>query len=357
MSYDYIAILSKITEHRRQAYETPNEKKDGDKLHHLQQSFDTFSSFSNDCPMTPMLWMQYAFDASEVVENLLLTAGNDSESSKRQAFETRRSILELGLNEFPGCAFLRLMNFDTLLFCTTSSFSDTEKRDEEMSLAEQLFETSLASVGLGSHRNDDTCIMTLYRIWIRFLLKSHVVSENNGSITDNGKQKIRQLFQRRARIPTKNGNDTIIDEIQTLDQEYNLKMTPRDYALVDEGKRFASKYFGRLTIFEDDVEASMAQDNIVSSSLHHIIENENSSSEFDADADANDNADADADADKSDEITNDLYPQNQGYMVPLPPPPLSVIATTVPPFLPMHHYSNINTSSTRQQPPQPSPLH
>lgn len=280
MSYDYIAILSKITEHRRQAYETPNEKKDGDKLHHLQQSFDTFSSFSNDCPMTPMLWMQYAFDASEVVENLLLTAGNDSESSKRQAFETRRSILELGLNEFPGCAFLRLMNFDTLLFCTTSSFSDTEKRDEEMSLAEQLFETSLASVGLGSHRNDDTCIVTLYRIWIRFLLKSHVVSENNGSITDNGKQKIRQLFQRRARIPTKNGNDTIIDEIQTLDQEYNLKMTPRDYALVDEGKRFASKYFGRLTIFEDDVEASMAQDNIVSSSLHHLIENENSSSEL-----------------------------------------------------------------------------
>ena len=33
---------------------------------------------------------------------------------------------------------------------------------------------------------------TLYRIWIRFPLKSHVVSENNGNITDNGKQKILQ---------------------------------------------------------------------------------------------------------------------------------------------------------------------
>ena len=82
--------------------------------------------------------------------------------------------------------------------------------------------------------------------------------ENNGNITDNGKQNIRQLFQRRARIPMKYGNDTIINEIQTLDQEYNLKMTPRDYALVDEGKRFATKYFGHLTIFEDDIEASMA---------------------------------------------------------------------------------------------------
>ena len=97
-------------------------------------------------------------------------------------------------------------------------------------------------------------IYTLYRIWIRFPLKSHVVSENNGNITDNGKQKILQSFQRRARIPTKYGNDTIINEIQTLDQEYSLKMTPRDYALVDEGKRFASKYFGHLTIFEDDVD-------------------------------------------------------------------------------------------------------
>ena len=40
---------------------------------------------------------------------------------------------------------------------------------------------------------------TLYRIWIRFPLKSHVISENNGNITDNGKQNIRQSFQRRAK--------------------------------------------------------------------------------------------------------------------------------------------------------------
>ena len=39
-------------------------------------------------------------------------------------------------------------------------------------------------------------------------------------------------------------------------------------ALAD-GKRFASKYFGHLTIFEGDVEAYMAQDNI-SSSLYHL---------------------------------------------------------------------------------------
>ena len=35
------------------------------------------------------------------------------------------------------------------------------------------------------------------------------------------------------------------------------------------GKRFASKYFGHLTISEGDMEASMAQENI-SSSLYHL---------------------------------------------------------------------------------------
>ena len=45
------------------------------------------------------------------------------------------------------------------------------------------------------------------------------------------------------------------------------------------------------------------------------------------------------------------------HMVPLLPPPLSAAASTVSPSLTMHHYSNINTSSTRQIPPQPPPLH
>ena len=110
MSYDYNALVSQIAASRRRAAAASTLE---EKLPHLQESVDAFSTLSGHCPMTPLLWMQYSQDTVELLQSLSGgdkdgggEAGDEEDANNHR--ETRLQLLELGLSEFPGSAILQL---------------------------------------------------------------------------------------------------------------------------------------------------------------------------------------------------------------------------------------------------------
>ena len=69
MSYNYDQCVQSIQEHRRRAHAEGTQQPD---LEALQQSMDGFANLSKHCPMTPLLWMQYAHDTKVLMEGLMM---------------------------------------------------------------------------------------------------------------------------------------------------------------------------------------------------------------------------------------------------------------------------------------------
>eukprot|EP00559_Dactyliosolen_fragilissimus_P000777 CAMPEP_0184868488 /NCGR_PEP_ID=MMETSP0580-20130426/30596_1 /TAXON_ID=1118495 /ORGANISM="Dactyliosolen fragilissimus" /LENGTH=1112 /DNA_ID=CAMNT_0027369415 /DNA_START=252 /DNA_END=3590 /DNA_ORIENTATION=+ len=260
--------------------------------------------------MTPLLWMQYAYDAGTVIR-LLLSVDNDNDTGttsqddmKIQEKSTRLGILDLGIKEFPGCAFLQSMYFDT--FCDLSllkikniiSENESSKKsnlvqdveafskkvEDEMTITSMGFDSALSNIGRGSHCTDDVHVVKLYRIYIQFLVSiRHFFVSSNGDLTmkkviENCNLRIFDAFQRRARTPMKKGNDSIMDEWNDCAKECRFNEIPSSTHIqdctigIEEGKRFASKYFGILLQLEEDVEASMSLEGISWSSFYRDFE-------------------------------------------------------------------------------------
>ena len=85
--------------------------------------------------MTPLIWMHHAFSLSTMIRNLVLPDNNGDEVTTKytggrtdrkdntvgglpqelnQVLEIEHSILELGLEEFLACSFIRLYHFNTM---------------------------------------------------------------------------------------------------------------------------------------------------------------------------------------------------------------------------------------------------
>ena len=133
MSYNYEHVVKSIRDHRRVAYANvsfeatsataPFLATSAPDLDALQKSMEGFATLSSHCPMTPLLWMQYAHDAEVLMEGLMMlesAAENGCEQyqqgewrlqqmqSKKSALDSSTGILELALAEFSGCAVLQL---------------------------------------------------------------------------------------------------------------------------------------------------------------------------------------------------------------------------------------------------------
>ena len=144
MSYNYDQCVQSIQEPRRRAYAN-NDNNNNDNasstttissqnaqpdLEALQQSMDGFATLSKHCPMTPLLWMQYAHDTEVLMEGLIMLESSSSTENgtnnnnnqqqlhqmqaKKSALESSTGILELALSEFSGCALLHLYYLETL---------------------------------------------------------------------------------------------------------------------------------------------------------------------------------------------------------------------------------------------------
>ena len=228
MSYDYNALLLKIHQHR-QAKE-------------WQGAVNTFSTLSTNCPMTPLLWMQYAHDTGK----LLL------EVSEEDAREVRLDTLELGLAEFPGSALLQLHYVELLmqqLLVHTNGAVDNVLLTEKI---RQGFDNSIQAVGQGSHRNEDDLVVQIYQHYATFVAH-HLPEEDAISI-----------FIRRAKIPMHHANDAIRSEMENFASQCNLTITPAHIDELEQCRRQAATCFNSLYTLEDSIDEAMQNEQILS---------------------------------------------------------------------------------------------
>lgn len=270
MSYNYDDAVSTIFSHRTAAYnddEGNGEDSKSKRAEHLQKSVEGFTSLSLVCPMTPLLWMQYAVDASNVVSIL---GGTESESKK-----TECDILELGTEEYPGCALLRLrhlerlMQFDALEEEGGAAAAEAEAkegkeeeggRDSSSATRDKIgeaFEEASEWICSGSHRNECRVASVIYNLRVQF-----VASSTSDDATK--RNKVVDILTKKARTPMKHSNDSLSDDVRSLASQHSfLTLTDEEYGVIEAGRMRAAKAFGRYAEAEDEVDAAMNEDGIL----------------------------------------------------------------------------------------------
>ena len=244
MSYDYTALTTAIATHRREAVAATS---DTDRLTALQSALESFETLSQHCPMTPILWMHYAATASQLILAAFSEAASDQEvaAANESATQTRLDTLALGLQEFPGSV---LLQYHAILLLWETE-ADIATKEEAVAAA-------LEKVGRGAHRNEGDWVVGFYRL-------QAALYANAGRT-----EAVVESFRRRAATPTKDANDTILQEFQTLILEHNMTVTPEQLQTVEQGRRRESKQFSRFATWEDEVDMAMHQEGIMA--RHHI---------------------------------------------------------------------------------------
>ncbi|KAL7464250.1 hypothetical protein ACHAXS_004590 [Conticribra weissflogii] len=269
MSYNYDQCVQSIQRHRRKAYAS-HSGRSADKrteatppdMDSLQRSVEEFASLSKNCPMTPLLWMQYAHDTQMLIIGLYLAESNSKESNQEllleksqatiSAFESSTGILEMALAEFPGCALLHLYYLENLaenfyqiqLFnkmsdrIRTLGVRDLIDQSSQLDKISTAFEVAVQNVGVGTHVNEGIIVAEIYRFYCSFLLarlslvmggegtknpESNVTEVENSTIQmkeEQGLSILQQLsliFQQWSKNPMGEGsNDEIMQDLEYL---------------------------------------------------------------------------------------------------------------------------------------------
>mmetsp|Transcript_9077 Transcript_9077/g.21576 ORF Transcript_9077/g.21576 Transcript_9077/m.21576 type:complete len:879 (-) Transcript_9077:974-3610(-) len=228
MSYDYDALVLKISESRRSAVSAQGDAK----ISFLQQSVDTFEELSTACPMTPMLWMQYSADMEELL--VLLT------SDPRGARDAQLQLLELAICEFPGSSCLHLR------YLTVLSKHDDSKRFLKA------IRTAIENVGMGSHRNEGEIVAVIYDMGADY----HAKNEDFELAI--------QTYYERARIPMRDVNDGLEAEFQEFLNRHGKQATADHMQSLEDSRRYEAKAYRSLVTYEDEVDMTMHKQGILS---------------------------------------------------------------------------------------------
>jgi RNA recognition motif-containing protein len=309
MSYNYDQCLSSIKEHRLKAYANTT----APDLDALQRSMDEFANLSKHCPMTPLLWMQYAKDTEVLMHglNLLDSPGEETNNdlhqlhqiqAKKEALETSMGVLELGLAEFPGCALLHLYYLESLAeyFCQTEEEalhhliksesedggggSDSQNARNKLSRA---FQVAWQSLGKGSHVNEGLVVTDIYRLHGSFLLTSlsckvrELSSGTRGGMdVDDDSicniiQQLSTLCLRWSKTPMGEGsNDEMMDDFNSLwndallilQDEKHVQLLGQQKAsllqIVDDNRKSTSSVTNSLSTYENDIDVAMTNEGI-----------------------------------------------------------------------------------------------
>jgi RNA recognition motif-containing protein len=311
MSYNYEEIVQSIRKTRRVAYDDVTSSAPPD-LDALQKSMEGFTTLSKHCPMTPLLWMQYAHDTEVLMENLIIMESAelntpDDEArrltqmqAKQGALLSSTGILELALVEFSGCALLQLYYLETLADCLVESeelrlynkncgvvgmeILDQKATWTKLSTA---FEYALNCVGRGTHVNEGMIISDIYRLnswFILFLLSCSVEKfhDHGCGIGDGYTQQISGLFQDWSKTPMGEGsNDEMMEDMEYIWDEHSSliaslycydngeligKLNQQKAKLwvdIDDARKITSSLTNILSSYENEIDIAMSNEGIL----------------------------------------------------------------------------------------------
>jgi hypothetical protein len=275
MSYDYNALVSAIASARRKAAAASSSK--ADRLEHLQMATESLERLSFHCPMTPLLWIQYArtvydfmCEAASPNSKENSAAGEETnhttiEKSSTAANELRLQTLELGLQEFPGSALLQLYYVHHHLLLVSEDVDWKRNREEAVVVA------AMDAVGKGSHRNEGPWIALLYKWQAELFAEQyhHTVDDCESSTeTASIMARIEESFIKRSRIPMKDANDSLAAEYREFCRHHSLPLSEAVQEAMEQGRRLESRVYSRFVSFEDEIDIAMHEEGILA---RHVI--------------------------------------------------------------------------------------
>lgn len=296
MAYDYTAATRTWAEARRAAEVAADRNS---RLAHWLHAVDVLQTLSspprNHCPLTPLLWMQYARTVADCC------GSGDAPPSSSSALQMEWQTLQLGLTEFPGSALLQLRSVvvqvqQLLLLLSmgertrrgTKEEEDAaaaaaekepiEVEEHEMTLsaaAVAAVQAAIQAVGQGSHRNEDDIVVVLYRIGATLTAIASAqppASNNNNNRNDEQQQQqtMADIFIQRSRVPIKDANHQLVAELQQLVQTYQhyhhhvspsaLLCSAEFLDRLEEGRRFEARVYRQFATYEDAIEMALHRD-------------------------------------------------------------------------------------------------
>jgi len=294
MSYDYNAIVTKINLLRTSAYSS-NDKKCID-VNLLSEAVELYSLLSSHCPLPPALWIQYANDTGKVMELLLSDDDSGSTASENvvcnniEICDVKLGILELGINEFPGCSKLYLCQIEELMTkhrhqikqSTQCSMSNNPPNitDTDCDISGQIeksFQTAWKNIGLGSHRSDEN-VIKMWDLFCQHVLKSKekcgIDSFNKSSLTpllSNAYiEKMVDLFKMRSRVPH-DTNDELLDTLSSATDLSDAKVEHNNgktklSEVIENNCRLVSKVYNAFVSYETAILSCMSSEQLLHSS-------------------------------------------------------------------------------------------
>lgn len=245
MSYDYNALVTSLSSHRESATAAREASDTSKYVEHLQEALQVFETLSGHCPMTPLLWLQYAYDM-----HCMMTSQSTEEEAAETARQSRLQTMELALNEFPGSAVLQLHYCELLV-----ESLPPEPEEDQLKTAQKALLKALSQVGSGSHRNEGEIIAQLYRLHAHFAI-THQKGQDAA---------LASLLQR-ARTPMENANDSLQQEVHSFCNETakvpSKTLQEEFLPALEEARRWEAKAYSRLRSCEDDVSMAMLQEQI-----------------------------------------------------------------------------------------------
>ena len=285
MSYNYDEFVQSIRACRREAFAatTPTDQVDA-----FTRGVQLLQDLSKHCPMTPLLWMEYAFDTERLMEGLMSMEGGSQSNgvhARKSALESSTGVLELALAEFSGCALLHLYYLESFAdyiyqleslraqneASGTVGMEDFDLRAVHAKLTDA-FEQAWRCVGRGTHMNEASIVSEIYKLHGCFLLFRLLSATGNES--EPVLAQISTLFKRWSNTPMgDDGDGEMMQEIEYIwDASCALKDAGRGgwqqrkdelWAGIDARRRATSALANTLSSYENDVDVSMSSEGIL----------------------------------------------------------------------------------------------
>jgi len=176
--------------------------------------------------MTPLLWIQYAVDSTSVDPSHSLA----------------KEVMQLALDEFPGCIMFWMYYLDISFHCVTQDEADKNNKD---------LCWNIWCNAINATKGMQTCLPSQPNLMLEFFRLGVKCFPH----------KAQEIYIQRANSLLC-GNETIASEMQT-NADAKIKMTESTFEAVEEGRKFVSQHMGILNRLEEDVAVAMAAEGIV----------------------------------------------------------------------------------------------
>ena len=268
MSYDYNALVTEFVQQRQAAATVSNIVDDsnshshnGDETtplqqqqqekrqQHLQAAVQALETLSSHCPLTPLLWIQYA----AALRDWLQSMGADEATMNT----SQRQLLALGCSSFPGSLLLHARHVQACI--------DDAAQNDSNDIITEAIETAIQQVGRGSYRRQCKLVLWLYQTWANHLRQQGKLSQAY------------DVYCQQAQVPLP-ANDELRYTVETWAQDYKstqdeetniqnqqpASVPAHVWQSIEQGRRVAAQvYCGNPNDNDDEIYAKLQQEGLL----------------------------------------------------------------------------------------------